>query len=283
MSETKNEKEVSDFESGFDSSIKEYIVLTERSAGALKAGGAVMWTANLMALAVIDTETDRLYNEKTRLRWLMTDEQNNENMLFGFEGGKIYRIKARESISEGIKMLMVCEVMERECSESRLEAVLDEYNKAVTISASGCRELVLDKSLNIFEGECIIGNFKFTLMLDIDNAEDCSECLELWDNIYNDFSAWEKKAREFAAEELLDTADDWGYDIYCDEHIDDDPEGDNYEDMTAEAFAGRIKISDVVICSDGTFTFDFNDDDIFLGHTIAVEGNLDEGFTDAAF
>lgn len=129
MSHFVNNGERHIFQLGFDSDIKEYIVLTDYSINIEKPEKATLWTARLIANPIIDIENCRLYNEEITLEWVMTDEQKEENMLFGFEGVKLYHIKARKSISEGIKRLMVCEVVERDCSESRAKAIIDEYNQ----------------------------------------------------------------------------------------------------------------------------------------------------------
>lgn len=128
MSKFLDNAEMMIFKKGFDENIKEYFVLTEGSANIEKNEKATLWNARFTAGAVIDLENRRFYDEKINLEWLMTDQQKEDNMLFGFEGDKIYRIKARESTSEGIKRLMVCEVVERDCSESSFKAAIAENN-----------------------------------------------------------------------------------------------------------------------------------------------------------
>lgn len=167
---------------------------------------------------MIDTGADALYNPKCSLTWLMTDEQaKSKDKLFGFEGKKIYRIKARESFAKGKNYLMVCGVTERNCTDDRLVHILEEYEKPVEISVSGCDKLVLNKELDLFEGNCSANGSEFMLMLNVDDDnEDYSLSRQLWENLYANFCEWVDNARKFAAEMLIDTADDWLFSAYSD-------------------------------------------------------------------
>ena len=85
-----------------------------------------------------------------------------------------------------------------------------------------------------------------------------------------DQKGWDEKVRAFAAQELLDQANDWDQDSAGNE--DREP-----EEITREQFMERMELDAVQISADGSFEFWFNDGDLFWGHSIHVTGSLDQG------
>lgn len=281
---SKQAMETAAFEKQFDSTIKEFIVMTKNCIySSRESSDSIMWRAELRSFALIDTSSDKLYSKECTLTWLITKEQcYSERDIFelGFE--KIHRIKARESIENGLRRLLVCDVIERNCTEERLEAVFREYNTPVEISASGCKKLLLNKITCTFEGKCTVGKYKFELCLDVEcDDENYSQTLKLWEEIYNSLPCREKEAREFAAKKLITTANDWnnGLSGTVISQIKDKLKQNSV--LTEEQFAKKIKLICVNISADGCFSFIYNDKGIFSGHEISVDGNINEGFTDA--
>ena len=84
--------------------------------------------------------------------------------------------------------------------------------------------------------------------------------------------------------ELTDLANDWR-----DEEDEDDEDDDgevsspdeSTDEITEEEFASRIYITELSVNADGEFTAYYNDDDMFLGHVITINGSLEEGIEDA--
>ena len=79
----------------------------------------------------------------------------------------------------------------------------------------------------------------------------------------------EADARAYAADEMTDLAEDWR---------DEDEEAD---EITPEAFADRITLSEISLGSDGSAMLWYNDDNIFAGHVVVVSVNADRQFTEA--
>lgn len=279
-------REIRAFEEKFDSTIKEVTVLTEAGTGAGRGGKDKMWTAHVTVLAMINTETDELMEGKRRLTWLMTDEQcNSKEKIFGLEAESIYRLKVQESLAftnpfnkevipQGARYL-VREVVERNCSDSRLEEIRKKYQLPVTLHPKGCSELLLDKSLGMFSGDGVWNGCECTVHFDIDHegAENAKEALLTWDRLQADCDEWDRKARSYAAKELVDTANDW--------LLDGAEEDEEVEEITEEVFAKRMVLSEICISIEGDFEIYYDDDDMFWGHVIIVSGNIENGFDDA--
>lgn len=279
----KNER--AEFEKKFDADSKEYLVLTRDSMGAGKAGAADLWNASITLLAYIDIQTDTLIQQETRLTWQLTDKEcKTKEMVYNFEKEHIYRLKVRESfpfvdsyngetIPRGSR-LMVVEVLERECTDSRLEKILADFQVPVTIDPEGWGELLLNKSFGMFDGNGYWNDEPCLIHLDVDDkdaltAEDACATLH---KLLSDCKKWDEQARKYAASELTDTANDW--------QAEDDEEA---EEITEESFAERLSVSELCISTDGDFEIFYDDDDMFWGHVIIVSGNVDDGLNDATF
>lgn len=280
------QKEIKEFEARFDSKEKEVLVLTEEGASAGKTGQNKMWEAIVIVLAVIDVATGELIKDKKRLTWLLTDEQcKTTEKIFGLEGEKIYRLKVQESLEfvyplfgnivERGAQLWVREVLERECHDDRLQAILEKYQQPVTLQANGCEIMELDKSLGSFFGEGVWNGCECSVSFDVDdeNDETAEDALATWNKLLENCAEWDDKARKYAAQKLVGHANDW--------LLDDTEEGEEVEEITEEAFASRMQLSDVSISTEGDFEIFYNDDDMFWGHVIIVSGNIDDGLDDA--
>lgn len=282
------ESEIKAFETKFGSTEKEVLVLTENETSAGRTGKEKMWSASVTILAMVDVETGELVENKKCLTWLMTDEQcHTREKIFDIEKEKIYRLRVQESLAykneffgriievEQGSRLWVREVLERDCHEERLETILAEFQKPVTLQPKGCQTLLLNKSFGSFSGDGIWNDCDCLVHLDVDEEgkETAEDALATWDKLLENCAEWDKKAREYAAKVLVDNANDWLYDS-----VEEDEE---IEEITEEAFAQRMELSEVCISTDGNFNIYYDDDDMFWGHVIIVSGNIDEGINDA--
>lgn len=282
------EKEIKEFESKYTTKQKEVLVLTQEGTSASRIGQNKMWHVNVTILAMIDVETDELVVGKKHLTWLMTEKQRNtKKKIFDIEKEKIYRLKIQENFAyrkefmgmetevEQGEYLWVREVLERDCQENRLQSILDEFQKPVILQPKGCQELVLDKSLGMFNGEGQWNGCECLVHLDVDEeeAEIAEDALETWSKLLENSADWDKKAREYAAKELVDNANDWLYDGA--------EEDEEVKEITEEDFARRMILSEVCISTEGDFDIYYDDDDMFWGHVIIVSGNIRDGISDA--
>lgn len=273
-------EEIKKFKARFDNEEKEILVLTESGMSASKSGNEQYWTVSITALAYIDMESGELVEGKRRIEWLADDkERRSEKKIYGLEGQKIYQLVVKESlpfeneythdIFEKGYWLMLVDVAKRNCQNKQLENILKEYQKEVFIQPKGCETLVLDKSLGIFSGEGIWNQKECSIHLDSDgeDLETANEALITFNELMTHCDIWDQKAREYAADELTELANDWA-------------EEDDSE-ITHEDFARRILISEVCASPEGDFELFYEDDDMFYGHVIIVSGNIHEGFDGA--
>lgn len=81
---------------------------------------------------------------------------------------------------------------------------------------------------------------------------------------------YENSYREFSANELTLLANDWQSD-----------EDENAPAITKEDFSKRMILRTVSISSGGSFSAYYDDDDMFWGHAIVVDGNIKKGVKSA--
>lgn len=275
-------QEREDFEKRFDTVEKEVLVLTEGGTSASRWGKNKLWQASVTVLAVVDVATGELSERKCSLTWQMTDAERDNGKVFDIQGKTIYRLLVQESLpfqaaygNEEIprgNTLWVKAVLESGCSEARLEKLLEEFCKPVVFRLESGEELLLDKSLGMFSGESSWNGEECLLHLDVDEegAATANDALETLNKLLTNCQEWDAKARKFAAEELTDNANDWAQD-----------EDENAEEITLEAFAERLTISEVCVSTEGDFELFYDDDDMFWGHVVIVSGNIETGIADA--
>lgn len=267
----------------FDTAQKEVLVLTENyGTSASKSGKDKLYTASITILALVDVVTGELTDEKSYLEWQLTEKEcQTSEKIFNLQGKTIYRLKVQESLpftnpfGEEVRRgryLWVKEVLERDCQEERLDAILEIYLKPVIIQPEGCEEFVLDKSFEMFSGNGSWNGESCLIHLDVDEnsaetAEDAQSTLKI---LMDNCKEWDEKARQYAAAELAECASDWVKE-----------EDENAEEITEDEFAKRMSISKIVVSIDGDFDIYYDDDDMFWGHVIIVSGNIETGINDA--
>lgn len=271
------------FANRFDTAQKEILVLTECSASASKGGRDLLWNASVTVLALMDVETGVVTEDKCRLEWQLTEEETHTmEKIFNLQGETIYRLKVQESLpfknqytGEEIKRgsyLWVKEVIERDCHEERLDAILTRYRMPVKIKPEGCEELVLDKSLGMFCGEGIWNGEHCQISLDVDGSgeETAKSARDTLKKLMDNCKEWDEKARKHAAAELTENANDWAND-----------EDNEAEEITEDEFAKRLSISEICVSTEGDFEIYYDDDDMFWGHVVIVSGNIEKGIEEA--
>lgn len=275
------QEEQINFENRFDTAIKEVLVLTQDEPRAGRAGEEVLWDAHMNILAYIDVQTGALVKRSTSLTWQLTDaECRTKEKIFDLDEERIYRLKVRESLPyvhfythKEVPCgddLMVVEVLERNCEDDRLAEILTEYQKPVIIHPIGCGELLLDKSMGTFEGDCQWNGEKCKIYLDVDEegANTAKNAVISLAKLLSDSEIWDDKARKLAASELVEVANDW-------------QQEEDAVEITKEYFVKQLTISSLSISANGNLEIFYDDDDMFLGHEISVRGDIVNGLDSA--
>lgn len=270
-------KKIKAFEDQFNDEVKEIIVLTSESTGGAGQVCKGLWQPSAEFFAYVDVADGKLYEGKGRLKWLAEDKDSGK-WIFNIESKKIYHIKCRvlkdnKIYKNNMKYLentyMLVDIVERDVSNTALEKILEDYNKDVILEDNDCGMFILERQFNWFSGTVDWMGDECSVLLECDeeDGDTAIKALAEFKKIFTNIDKWDSKFRKFAAKNLTELANDW-----LEESDEDDEEPD---EITEEEFADRISISELTIGSEGDYEAFYNDDDMFWGHIIIIDGNID--------
>lgn len=270
-------RDLKKFTAEYAGEVQELLVLTaEGVRGAAKWGSS--WCPSASLLAYIDTADGSLHGSvkepKGVLQWLIGDDEKG-NWGFGLRPVTIYRVKVRKRKGRLTNdYFMLTEVWERLATEPQLEPIRQAYLQPKTLTDAGLPgvEFELEREFDWFTAQVdwLDADCEIHLECDDDDNENAAAALANFKKIYAAVEDWDAKMRALAAAGLTENANDWQED--CGDG--DEP----YQPLSEEDFARRISISSFHMYPDGSFSAYYNDDDMFFGHVIMVDGNLDGEF-----
>lgn len=221
------------------------------------------WLAVLELTAWKEEDSEEpAHREKTQLVAL-ADDKLMDYLRRRVRGDSVFQIMVRPS--EDGKQFLMTELPQPEI-DPEMKAILEEQKKPVSIWVPELGTFTLNRLVNWFEAE--VEWLGQPARLDIDREEDWDACVEQAKALMADQKGWDEKVRSFAADQLLEQANDWARDA---------AEGEEPEEISREQFMERLELDAVQISADGRFEFWFNDGDLFWGHAIHVTGSLDQG------
>lgn len=264
-----------DFESGFVTEETEITVLLKDSSNrAAVLGDWLRPSVNF--LASIDNDTGEMIKEEGRLEWMIKKDPDRKGWGYDFEQYGIYKFLVRKCIPRKLESFesatlnncyMIVKVLEENVQNDKLLEYKEYLSKPVEIDTP-YGKFVLDRSMSWFEGEIELNGLDFTAFLetDEDNGETAELALKVFLKTAENFEDFDRKNKEFAADNLIDLAHEW-------QESDD---GEN-EPLTREQFIEAIGVSEWTVTPYGNMTLYYYDGDIFWGH--AIEINIDEDGT----
>lgn len=271
-----------EFKKRFSEEVIEIIILTQESVGGAAVFGHML-RPSLNFIASVNVRSGELSHEKGRLEWMIEKDPKRTGWGYDFKQFGIYHIKARKNLPIELKpnMLktinntyMVVEIIEENTSEPRLEKIKEQISKPVIIEDEKLGKFVLDRKFSWFEGDVDWLGDKCSVSLETDeeDGDTAEKALCTLKELYKDLKSWDNKFRTYAADNLTDLANDWLEE-------DDDSDHDTTA-ITKENFADRIQISEVSITPKGDITLYYNDDDMFWGHAVEIDANINGDISD---
>ena len=252
-----------EFEARFSPEITEIAaVIAPSGCGAGRGGGETYWSVNAEITAWQHVEGGEVHvADCCRLTALV---ENTDELREKLKANSVITAKVRK----GGKDFLICEITESGKSFPLLEQVLEEQLKPVYYEDGVLGTFTLDKSINTYDGTVDWLGEEISVSFNLDEEENMRSSISLLRNLTANQKDWDVKARQFAASALTDLANEW-------------LQEEDEEEITEEDFASRITLNEITAETDGEFIFWFDDDDIFLGHSICVTGTIENGFDDA--
>lgn len=127
----------------------------------------------------------------------------------------------------------------------------------------------LDRRLDWYQGSALWGGRTVSLNLNAAQEPELSAAIRNASTLWEQQSAWSRRLEDCALTHLLTLKNDcW---------LDDDEQS-----LGPEEFRARLRLESVTVEPDGEFEFWYNDGNLFLGHSVRVDGNLTDGATHAS-
>lgn len=225
--------------------------------GGGRMGGEELWTASIGLTAWMEEDSPDIHRGEFVLSTI-GDDQLLE--ILRRRTPRDFIVKFRGRVSEDGRRLLLLNLPEPGFDPD-LKVILEEQKKPVTIEEEGLGVFTLNRQVNWFEaGVDWLGT---EISLVFDREEDRASCAANARALLASAADWDRRVREYAAGELLDSANDWAE--------------DGEEPITREQFMERMEPESVEIRADGSFEFWFADGEMFYGHSIHVSGNLTGG------
>ncbi|WP_298642909.1 DUF2262 domain-containing protein [uncultured Cardiobacterium sp.] len=245
------------------------ILSSEGCEGAGRAGKALIWSANCDILAYKDG--GQLHHEEGSVSWPANDAELNSDDRPRFRDLTLYRLRVCPHKTAPHDFLLL-DILAADVADSDLETIRAAYRQPVIWQEAPFASFTLDKNFHTYNGE---GDWpgqtiRFALDGDDEQARPTAAAIATLRRLTAAPQAWHDRLTAHAAHALLDTARAWQADA---------ENGD--PGLSEAAFTRRIRLEEITIGEDGSFTAWFNDDSIFWGHVITVSIGADGAYEDA--
>lgn len=178
-------------------------------------------------------------------------------------------IKFRGRVTQDGKRLLLLDLPEPGFDPD-LKAILEEQKKPVSFWEEGLGTFTLNRQVDWFETEIDWLGTEISLVFDME--QDRADCVRNAKALLAGAAGWDRRVREYAAEDLLASANDWAEQL----------EDEEPQEITKEQFMERMELESIEVRADGGFHFWFGDGDLFYGHSIQVSGDLEHGPDEAS-
>lgn len=280
------EKIPKDIMTRFEGEAHEYLLAVGGgNTSASRPKGQEYWGASAPILGNVDLTGQKKSSREASAQWALTEGEYESREYFGyFEQGVIYRVKGlppkhlegSSIVNNPFRMggVYVLEILEKGVQDEFLQGLINDFNTPVVIRSKLFGDMTLDRSLGWFEGR---GNWlgeTIDVSISCEDKAEAEKLLVRLEEMFENAERWDDEIRTFAAGGLTELANDWLMDT-----VEDDEE--QPPEITEADFASRIKIVSIELDEDAEFTVFFDDDDMFLGHSVVVYGDLENGPNEA--
>ncbi|MCM1258238.1 MAG: DUF2262 domain-containing protein [Roseburia sp.] len=264
------------FESRFDEEIIDLLVLVKTRNGAHIEKNMIQPSVDFFAS--FNLTTGEFSPKKGILEWIIKERPDRFDWGFDFKPFEIYHIKARKKTRESIDLpkslaymnncYMVVDIVEESVSHPKLDKIREKATKPVVIEDEQVGTFVLNRQDSLFYGAMEWMGRECTVLLDPDNEKEntAKKAFLHYKELHKDMETRYRQYCNYAAEELTDLANEWLED--CED------DGKTATPVTKEEFADRIRLKELSIAPEGDITLYFDDDDIFGGHSVIVEADI---------
>lgn len=255
------------------------VLIKESCKGGYVTGDWVVPSVNFVAS--IDNETNELSRKEGRIVWIIERYPQRKGWGYNFKQYGIYRLLVRKCIPIELKenqleimnnRYLLVKILEEDVKNDKLQEVKEYLQKPVVIK-NELGVFTLDREYSWFE--CTMDWCGSEVFVTLETDEDCDEtaykAMDMLLKVANNKEAFDRQCKEYAADNLVELANDW---------LDEDDE-DMPDEITRELFMELIEISEICFYSDGSITLYYSDGDMFAEHAIEIDIDEDGVFSNA--
>ncbi len=234
-------------------------VLTgHRIGGASKSHGEEYYSSIVKGLAYINEKNELIENE-IRFTYFL-DNKPHMNFL-NIDKLSIYKFECKKIKDSKLYYLLKI----KRVKDNRFDEIVQEQLKPIIKVIDGI-SFKFDRVFSRYEGHLELENKKIEMSLEPDrNSDNTTNSIETYKKIKSDFKSFYDTILKKCSEGIVKWANDWKND------------DDEHEIITTEIEQRIDKTNTLPIDINGNeFTIYFDDDDLFLGHTIVYYGNIED-------
>lgn len=153
-------------------------------------------------------------------------------------------------------------------SDPDLEQLAARLREPIILDPPILGRLEYSRSLGEFEGRAAWCGREIAIELCCASPGDPAVALEAATRLFAEQAEWDRRAREYAVEELLPLKNDAWL-------------GEGEAELSAAEFLSKMTLASISIDESGGFSFWYDGDDLFSGHAILISGDFSEGITAA--
>lgn len=237
-------------------------------AGGGRLGGETRWTLRFSFAAWRRAggaiEEGRLRLEKPKLDDAQLSAETRRIKPYA-----VLRVRLRFSATPSVwgdPLAEVVEILGKDASDKELNARARQLRKPVTVDHPFFGTVTLNRAHNGYEVEFPWNARPVQLYLSRNGCADEQELFGTAQSLWKQQKKWDKRLRDYAAENLLELKNDLWL-------------GEDEKEFTPTKFKARMKLEAVAVSPGGKFEFTYDDGNLFWGHVIQVSGTVAEGPT----
>ena len=224
--------------------------------GASKSKGNEFYSNYIKCIAYIDNRNQIVENEISLLHFL---DNTSPLKHLNVEDLTPYTFIVKKIKDKNIYYLIK---LKGKSKTNKFDSIIEEQSKPLTIIEDN-NTFIYDRTLDWYKGKVVIENKNISVMLSPEtNTTDATESLDTFKKIKNHFKNFYHKVLSQCSKDIVALANSWR-------------EDDDTHEITSEEIYKRIDSDFDIEIIGKDYTIYFNEDNLFWGHTILYNGNIE--------
>lgn len=239
-------------------------------AGGGQLGGETTWTMRF-SFALWRAHGGTLQERRLYLALPGVTREELNLLMAAVNGDEVIRVRLIWPPEETPRRweALLLEILGPDGFDAELLARAEVLRQPVILPHRRLGPLTLDRRFDCYEATPAWNRRRIKLRLEREGCTDEAALVALAETLWQDQPGWECRLRDCAVEHLLALKNGTWL-------------GDREKKFTPDRFKKRMKLESITLDATGSFTFYYEDGNLFWGHCILVEGTLADGPKDAS-